>query len=95
MKKFFTFFDLLVKAGTGVSSTRFNLVYIGVIVILLLLIVGFILLYDVLKDGVINTDLGGLASFVGALTSLLVAVGLTKVSDTIGKKKQNNEEPKE
>lgn len=86
----FSFFKRLVTSGTRVSSTRFNLVYIGIMVIILLSIIGFVLIYDVITDGVITTDLNGVASIIGALTGLMVAVGLTKVGDTYGKGKYNN-----
>lgn len=89
MKSFISFFKQLITSNTGVSSTRFNLVYIGAVVIVLLLILGFVLIYDVLSDGTVTTDLNGIAAIIGSLTALLGAVGLTKVGDTFGKGRYN------
>lgn len=44
----------------------------------LLLIVGFILVYEVIVNKSIKTDLMGLSAFVGAITALFASAGVTK-----------------
>lgn len=72
------FFKDLITNGSGVSSKSFFLVLITIIGVILLAIVGFILLWEVIKTGTIHTDLMGLATFVGSITALFGAAGLTK-----------------
>ena len=44
----------------------------------LLLIVGFLLIWEIVANGTIATDLTSLATFVGAVASLFVTAGVTK-----------------
>lgn len=80
------FFKDLVTNGSGVSSKSFFLVVITIVGTLLLCIVGFILLWEVIKTGTIHTDLKGLATLVGSITALFGAAGLTKC---IGERNEN------
>lgn len=68
----------LITAGTGVSSSRFALLVITGCSVLLLLIVAFILLWDIIHNGSVQTDLTGLAAFVGSITTLLASVCFAK-----------------
>lgn len=58
------FFRLLVKNGNGESSKSFGLVVSAIIGALLGLSVAFILVWDVVSDGVIDTDLSKLGIFM-------------------------------
>lgn len=63
----------LIKNGSGHSSKSFFLVAVTLIRCLLLLIVGFVLVYEVIVNKSIKTDLMGLSAFVGAITALFAS----------------------
>lgn len=73
-----SFMRKLITNNSGVSSKSFFLVAVTLIGCLLLLIVGFILVWEVIKTGTIHTDLNGLSLLVGSITTLFGAAGLTK-----------------
>lgn len=68
----------LVRNNSGTSSKSFFLVAVTLIGCLLLLIVGFVLLYEVICNHTIHTDLTGLAALVGSIASLFATAGITK-----------------
>ena len=68
----------LIQTNSGASSKAFFLVSVTIIGCLLLLVVGFVLLYEVLTTNTIHTDLMGLAAFIGAIGSLFATAGITK-----------------
>ena len=68
----------LIKNGSGHSSKSFFLVAVTLMGCFLLLIVGFILVYEVIVNKSIKTDLMGLSAFVGAITALFSSAGVTK-----------------
>lgn len=68
----------LIESDSGVSSKAFFLVAVTIIGCVLLIIVGFVLVWEVLHKGTIETDLTGLAAFVGSVSSLFVSAGVTK-----------------
>ena len=68
----------LIKNGSGHSSKSFFLVAVTLMGCFLLLIVGFILVYEVIVNKSIKTDLMGLSAFVGAITALFASAGVTK-----------------
>lgn len=78
----------LIKNNTGVSSKNFFLVMVTLVGILLLLIVAFVLIWEVIQNGTIQTDMQGLAMFVGSITSLFTAAGLTKA---LGEKNEHHD----
>lgn len=80
------FFRKLIENNSGVSSKNFFLVIITLIGCFLLLVVGFILIFEVIKNGTIKTDLSGLSLLVGSITTLFGAAGLTKC---IGERNEN------
>ena len=80
------FFSKLVENNSVVSSKSFFLVVITFIGCFLLLVVGFVLIFEVLKNGTIKTDLSGLSLLVGSITALFGAAGLTKC---IGERNEN------
>lgn len=84
------FFMKLIKNNTGVSSKNFFLVMVTLVGILLLLIVAFVLIWEVIQNGTIQTDMQGLAMFVGSITSLFTAAGLTKALSEKNEHHDNN-----
>lgn len=81
----------LVKNGSGHSSKSFFLVSVTLIGCFLLLIVGFILVYEVIASKTIKTDLMGLSAFVGSITALFTSAGLTKCLSEKNEKPKNND----
>lgn len=73
------YIKLLIKPNSGESSKGFLLVTVTIAALGLLGICGFALMMDVIVNGHIITDLIGMAAFIGSISTLLGAVGLTKV----------------
>lgn len=76
---FFGYVKQLIKSNTGESSKGFLLVTVTLASLSLLAICGVSLIIDVIVNGHIVTDLLGMAAFVTSISTLLGAVGLTKV----------------
>ena len=72
------YLKLLVQVNSGHSSKAFFLVSVTIIGLLMLLIVCFILVWEVVTCRTIKTDLMGLSAFVGSVASLFVTAGVTK-----------------
>lgn len=68
----------LIKNNTGISSKNFFLVVVTIIGCILLLIPAIILLVEIITTHTINTDLNGLASYIGAVAGIFAAAGITK-----------------
>lgn len=81
----------LISNNTGYSIKNYFIYSITNIVIYLLLIVGFVLVWDVVIDGKIDTDLNQLAGFVGATAAVLTAAGIPKAIAEIMERKKSNE----
>ena len=81
----------LISNNTGYSIKNYFIYSIINIVIYLLLIVGFVLVWDVVIDGKIDTDLNQLAGFVGATAAVLTAAGIPKAIAEIMERKKSNE----
>ena len=77
------YLKLLIQVNSGHSSKAFFLVSVTLIGFLMLLVVCFILVWEVVTYGTIKTDLMGLSAFVGSVASLFVTAGITK---TIGER---------
>lgn len=77
--KFTTWMNDLVKANSGLSSKSFFLVVVTVIGSLLLLVPVFSLTIEAIYMHTIATDLSGFAAYIGSVSSLFAAAGLTKV----------------
>lgn len=73
-----TFFANLIKSNTGVSSKSFFLVNVTLIGLLLLLVLVVILLVEVFYNHTIQTDLTGMAAYIGAVASIFASAGVTK-----------------
>ena len=84
-----SWFKDLVQNGSGVSSKSFFIVMIVILGCLLLLTIVFAIIFDVIKNGTITIDLSGLAIFMGSITALFGAGGLTKC---LGERNERNEQ---
>lgn len=87
MKSVITYLQQLIKSDSGVSSKSFFLVAVTLIGCFLLIVVGFVLIFEVCKQGTITTDLTGLAAFIGAVASLFATAGVTKAWSEANEKK--------
>lgn len=86
------YFQHMMEAGNKVSSTRFFLIATLAISCILYVIVGFILLWDVLQDGEVGTDLDGLSHFVKSVSINLGIAGFTKIFSGNRIEKEREEE---
>lgn len=68
----------LIKNNTGVSSKNFFLVSVTLIGMLLLLVPVIILLIESISNRTIQTDLNGLAAYIGAVAGVFASAGITK-----------------
>lgn len=68
----------LIRNNTGVSSKNFFLVSATLIGLVLLLVPIIILLVEVLCNHTIQTDLNGLAAYIGAVAGVFASAGITK-----------------
>ena len=73
------YIKLLAKSNSGQSSKGFLFVSVTIASLCLIAICGISLIIDVICNGHIMTDLVGMAAFIGSISTLLGAVGLTKV----------------
>lgn len=89
MKKIKDYLRQLIDANSSQSSRAVFMLVVLAIACALLCIVGFVLLYDCLSDGRVDTDLTGLATFVAAIGANLGVAGLTK---SIGNRTNNEED---
>lgn len=85
----------LIQTNSGASSKAFFLVSVTIIGCLLLLLVGFVLLYEVLTTNTIHTDLMGLAAVIGAIGSLFATAGITKAFGERNETNNNNSNKQE
>ena len=88
----FNYLKSLVRTNSGHSSKSFFLVSVTLVGIFILIIIGGVMIYDVAQDGEISTDLTGLATIIGAVTTLFTSAGLCKVYSEKNENKRINEE---
>ena len=72
------YINKLIGNNTGVSSKNFFLVAVTLIGLLLLLVPVVILLVEIFTTHTINTDLNGLAAYIGAVAGVFASAGITK-----------------
>ena len=72
------FFKQLINSDTGVSSKSFFLVSVTIVGIILLLVPAVILIVEVCCNHTIQTDLNGLAAYIGAVAGVFASAGITK-----------------
>jgi len=78
MKTIFNFLTKLVQNNTGVSSKNFFLVVVTFIGLILLLIPAIVLLVEVFYNHTIQTNLQGMAAYIGSVASVFATAGITK-----------------
>lgn len=91
MKTMFNYLSQLIKVNSGHSSKAFFLVSVSVTGCFLLLVVAFILIWEVVTTNTIKTDLMGLSAFVGSITTLFTAAGGIKAYSEKNETKRNIE----
>lgn len=74
----FKYCKSLIKRGTGDSSKAFFLVVVTIMGCMVMTILSSIILYDGFSDGVIDTNLTGLAEVIAAVTAMLGSAGACK-----------------
>lgn len=83
--------EKLLTNGTGYSIKNWFLYGVTIAGIILLVIAGFVLVVDVWIDGQVNTNIGELSQFVGAVSALFVAAGLPKIAGEIMERRKGND----
>lgn len=68
----------LIRNNTGVSSKNFFLVSVTIIGMMLLIVPIVILLIESICNHTIQTDLNGLAAYIGAVAGVFATAGITK-----------------
>lgn len=76
----------LITNNTGVSVKSWLIYVIGITCIILLLVVPVVLLYDVLHDGKVDSNISYIAEYVTSIGVVLVSGVLPKVADEIATK---------
>lgn len=92
MMRMFNYLSQLIKVNSGHSSKAFFLVSVSVTGCFLLLVVAFVLVWEVVTTNTIKTDLMGLSAFVGSITTLFTAAGGIKAYSEKNETKRNIEE---
>ena len=72
------FWGSLVRQGTGVSSLNFYLLATTIIGIGLLSTIIFCIIWEVLHNNMVQSDLSGWAAIVGAISTLFASAGIAK-----------------
>lgn len=76
--KSMNYISKLISNNTGVSSKNFFLVAVTIIGLLLLLVPVAVLLIEVCYNHTIQTNLDGLAKYIGAVAAVFTSAGITK-----------------
>ena len=85
------FFRDLITNNNGISSKSFFLVTVTIIGFILLLIPAVILIVEVIANKTIQTDLNGLAAYIGAVGVIFTSAGITKAWGDRGSFNNKNE----
>jgi len=72
------FLAKLIRNNTGVSSKSFFLVAVTLTGLVLLIIPIVVLLVEVSYNHTIQTDLSGMAAYIGSVAGLFASAGITK-----------------
>ena len=92
---------LLDKNDTSVSSSSFYLISVTIIGLLLLLVPMIVLIIEIVFNHTIQTDLNGMAAYIGSVAGLFASGGIVKGwisyndSKRLNKKIKNAEEQDE
>lgn len=83
------FLGNVIKNNTGVSSKNFFLVTVTLIGFVLLTIPAVILTVEVVFNHTIQTDLNGMAAYIGSVAGLFATAGITKAWSEKYERKDN------
>ena len=72
------FWGSLIRTNTGVSSLNFYVIGTTIIGISLLATIQFSIVWEVIHNGLVSSDLSGWAALVGAITTLFASAGVAK-----------------
>lgn len=76
--KSMNYLSKLISNNTGVSSKNFFLVAVTLIGLILLLVPAVLLIIEVCYNHTIQTDLNGIAAYIGAVAGVFASAGITK-----------------
>ena len=68
----------LIQNNTGVSSKNFFLVGVTIIGMILLIVPAVLLIVEIICNHTIQTDLNGVAAYIGAVAGVFATAGITK-----------------
>lgn len=68
----------LIQNNTGISSKNFFLVSVTLIGLILLVVPAICLLVEVICNHTIQTDLSGMAAYIGSVAGIFASAGITK-----------------
>lgn len=80
----------LIKSGSGDSSRSFALIISVLVGAFIGLIVAFVLVYDIITNGYIKTDMGELGTLLLCVGGYMVGGGINKVVSGSSKKNKVN-----
>lgn len=83
-------FKALVKNNSGVSIKSFFLLEVSILGGIILLVIPFVLIWDVVINGKVMSSIGDIASLIGAISGLFVAAGLPKIIGELKERKNND-----
>lgn len=72
------FWGSLVRANTGVSSLNFFLIAVTLVGVALLVTAIFSIIWEVVHNNMVQSDLSGWAAFIGAVGTLFASGGIAK-----------------
>jgi MFS-type transporter involved in bile tolerance (Atg22 family) len=94
MKELFKLSDQakkLLSNNTGYSIKSWFLYGVTIVGLALLIVVGFVMMWDVLQDGKVESDISNIAEVITAIAGLFVAAGLPKIVGEIMERRKNND----
>ena len=77
MKKY-GFWGNLVRTNTGVSSLNFFLIAVTLVGVALLVTAMFAIIWEVVHNNMVQSDISGWAAFIGAVGTLFASGGIAK-----------------
>lgn len=86
------YFKQLIQNNNGTSSKSFGLVVSAIIGALMGIAVTVCLIWDVAKDGMVNTDLGSLGTFVLCIGAYTFGSGANKMLSEISENSKKKED---
>lgn len=72
------FWGSLVRTNTGVSSLNFFLISVTLVGVALLVTAIFSIIWEVVHNNIVQSDLSGWATFIGAVGTLFASGGIAK-----------------